>query len=182
MKLKNRLTTLVAVAAIAVPALAFAAAKYSKADGKGSVVNIKGFAPGVSFVAVAKDNGINVKDDGTTITVSVDGHKLKTGMDLRDEHMRKQLFANGHTIALSVTHADLEAGLKSHKVKGSLKFSDKPATSVTVEGVSLKDGAVTGHFKTTRSALKIPEACMPPVNVPCVKDDLEVDATIYVKE
>ena len=57
-----------------------------------------------------------------------------------------------------------------------------PGASVTVEGVSMKDGAVTGHFKTTRSALKIPEACMPPVNVPCVKDDLEVDATIYVKE
>ena len=181
MMLKNRLTALAAVAAIAIPALAFAAAKYSKVDHTDNAVKILGKAPGVSFTAVAGSDNIKIDDDGTVIKVSIDGTKLKTGMDLRDEHMRKQVFGKGKTIVLTVTHADLDAGLKSHKVKGTLKFSDKPEKAITIKDVSLKDGVVTGKISTTRSELGIPEACMPPVNVPCVKEELEVDATIHVK-
>ena len=182
MMLKNRLTALVAVAAIAVPAVVYAAGKFSKVSGKGSVVNITGHAPAVNFTAVASDDAITVEDDGTTIKVSINGHKMKTGSDLRDEHMRGQVFAKGKTVALSVTHADLDAGLKSGKVKGSLKFSDKPPASITIEGVTLKDGVVKGKFATKRSALQIPEACMPPIKAPCTKDELEVEATIYVSQ
>jgi polyisoprenoid-binding protein YceI len=186
MMLKNRLTAFAAVAAIAVPALAFAAAKYSKApdviaEKKFSSIAIVGTAPGVSFTATADSNNINVDDDGTVIKVSIDGTKLKTGMGLRDEHMRKQVFGKGKTVVLTVTHADLDAGLKSHKVKGTLKFSDKPAKPITITDVSLSGGVVKGKISTSRSELGIPEACMPPVNVPCVKDPLEVDATILIK-
>ena len=181
MKLKNRLTALVAVAAIAVPAVVYAHGKFSKKGGSDSVVSVKGFAPGISFDAVAKDNAISIDDDGSTIKVSIDGHKMSTDSELRDKHMKKQVFGKGKTIVLSVTHADLDA-MKGGKVKGSLKFSDKPAASVTIEGVSIKDGVVKGNFKTTRSALQIPEACMEPVGIPCVKDELEVTATLKVSQ
>lgn len=179
--LKNRLTALAAIAAIAVPALALAASKYRKADHKDNVIKITGKAPGVSFDAIADSSNIKIDDDGTVIKVSIDGTKLKTGMDLRDDHMRKQVFAKGKTVLLTVTHADLDAGLKTHKVKGTLQFSDKPAKAITINNVSLADGVVTGKISTKRSELGVPEACMPPVNVPCVKDELEVDATIHVK-
>lgn len=184
MMLKNRLTALVAVAAVAVPAIALAAAKYSKApDTKdhASFVNILGTAPGVSFTAKADSSNIKVEDDGTVIKVSIDGTKLQTGMKLRDDHMKSQVFAKGKTVVLSVTHADLDAGLKSGSVKGTLKFSNKEAKPIVIKGASLSGGVVKGKISTSRSALGIPEACMPPVNVPCVKDPLEVDASINIK-
>jgi hypothetical protein len=182
MMLKNRLTALVAVAAIAVPAVVFAAGKFSKVSGKGSVIKITGHAPAVQFDAIASDNAITVDDDGTTIKVSINGHLLKTGSDLRDTHMKEQVFAKGKTVVLSVTHADLDAGLPKGKVKGTLKFSDKPSASIVINEAKVSGGVVTGKFSTTRDALQIPEACVPKVKFPCTTQPLEVDATIYVSQ
>lgn len=182
MMLKNRLTALIAVVALAVPTVVYARGKFSK-KGSDSVVTVAATAPGVSFNAVGKNDAITIEDDGTTIKVLVDGHKLKTDSDLRDKHMKKQVFGKGKTIALTVTHADLDAGLaKGGNVKGSLKFSDKPAINITIDGASVKDGVVKGHFKVTRSQLGIPEACLEPVGIPCVHEGLEVNATLKVSE
>ena len=180
MMLKNRLTALIAVAALAVPTVVYAHGKFSK-KGSDSVVSVKAFAPLISFDAVAKDNAITIDDDGATIKVSIDGHKMSTDSELRDKHMKKQVFGKGKTIVLSVTHADLAAA-KGGEVKGTLKFSDKPSIPITIKGVSVKDGTVTGNFKTTRTALQIPEACMEPIGKPCVEDKLEVTATLKVNQ
>ena len=184
MMLKNRLTALVAVAAIAVPALALAASKYSKVDGKGSHIDIGCKAVGLSFTAKAGEGNIKVEDDGTVIKVTlVDGNKLKTENDGRDKHMREKIFAKvkSSTVVLTVTHADLDAGLKSGNVKASLKFADKPTKSVTIKNASLSNGVAKGTISTKRSELGVPEACFIESVGPCVKDELEVDAAIHVK-
>ena len=183
MMLKNRLTALVTVAAIAVPALALAASKYSKADGD-SYVHVGCKAVGLSFTAKANPSNIKVEDDGTVIKVTlVDGNKLKTDNDGRDKHMREKIFAKvkSPTVVLTVTHADLDAGLKSGNVKASLKFADKPTKSVTIKDAKLANGIATGKISTKRSELGVPEACFIDGVGPCVKDELEVDASIHVK-
>ena len=181
--LKNRLTALVAVAAIAVPALALAASKYSKVDSKDNFISIGCKAIGVTFAAKADSSNIKVEDDGTVIKVTIpDGSKLKTDNDGRDDHMKKKIFTGSDkSIVLTVTHADLDSGLKSGNVKASLKFSDKPAKPVTITEAKLDKGVATGNISTKRSVLGVPEACFAPVVGPCVKDELEVKASIKVK-
>jgi hypothetical protein len=182
MMLKNRLTALVAVAAIAVPAVVYAAGKFSKVADAKNHISITGHAPAVNFVAKASDNAITVEDDGTNIKVSIDGHKLKTDSDLRDKHMKEQVFAKGKTVALTVTHADLDAGLPKGEVKGMLKFSDKPSIPIVIKGAKLSNGVVEGNFATTRKALGVPEACVPIIKTPCTTEPLEVVASFKVKQ
>lgn len=182
MMLKNRLTALVAVAAIAVPAVVYAAGKFSKvADGK-NYIHIKGTAPAVKFTAIASDDAITVEDDGTNIKVSINGHLLKTGSEKRDTHMKEQVFAKGKTVALTVTHADLDAGLPKGEVKGTLKFSDKPSIPIVIKGAKLSNGVVEGNFETRRDKLGIPEACVPIIKTPCVDQELKVEASFKVKQ
>lgn len=181
MTLKNRFVALLTAAALAVPALAIA--KVSSRGG--SEILVHGTAPLVNFTMVLKD--VDVKDDGTTTTIEIDGHKFKDKEDsnMRRDHMRKQVFSKKQKWVVTVKNADIEPGLKAKKLPATVDTGNgvKPITITDfVREGNGKAFKVKGKIKTTLKELGLSEICAVPKVGPCVKEALEIDATIALKE
>jgi len=202
MNLKNRIVAVVAVAALAVPALAYA--KYSKGSGAASIT-VKGEAPAVKFKMTLTD--VSVTDDGTTTTVEFDGNKFKDvdKSETREKHMRENVFpgAKGKW-QIIVKNADIEPALKSGSLPAKVKSAwtivkekdgkpklDKDGkttpfpASITItdfkRSSSGKDFVASGTIKTTLGNLGVEKVCVMGGTI-CVKDSIEISASIPVKE
>lgn len=67
-------------------------------------------------------SGVNVSESGGTITVKVPTGAFKTGMDLRDEHLKTTLHAAEHPYAyLTVKRSELSFPTKDKPTKGTAK-------------------------------------------------------------
>ncbi len=128
------------VAAVLVPT--FADAKLGGASG-----------PQVTFTAVGpaglkiegKSNELSVSEDGTNVTIAVPLGNLKTGIDLRDKHMREKYLevAKYPNAELSVPRASLKvpaSGSASGAAQGTMKIHGK-TKSVTFNYTASRSGA-----------------------------------------
>jgi hypothetical protein len=186
MNLKNRFAAIIVTAALAVPALAYA--KYSEGKGSTVAVNANALAGSVNFTFKVDDNGISVADDGTNTTIEVDGSKFNDKeSELRTKHAKKEVFKGGKDkFKVIVKNSDIEAAQKS-KAK-SLPATIKSGwgtTAVTITEFSRSEGkefTAKGKIKTKLSALGVGKVCAVPVVGPCVKDEIEIVASIALKE
>jgi hypothetical protein len=73
---------------------------------------------------------LRVSDDGTTVTFTVPIASLKTGIDLRDEHLHKYLGAPGQSnVTLTLVRGELKLPEDGKSVDGSI------GTNLTINGV-----------------------------------------------
>ena len=188
MNLKNRTTALIAVAALAVPVLAYAGGKYKSKD---SSVTVRGTAhPGNIKWDLAAKNAVTVEDDGTTIKLKLDGHKLDSSIPGRKDHTMKYVFHVGETgkekktVEIAVTHEALDKAIadKASSVAATAKFSSGPVTPVKIEKLSVSGDTAKGVINVSRKALGVSEEiCIPLLKI-CVDDPLTIEAEIkYTK-
>jgi hypothetical protein len=186
MNLKNRFAAIIVTAGLAVPALAYAT--YSEGKGSTVAVNAKALAGSVNFTFKGDDNAITVADDGTNTTIEVDGSKLKDkDSDLRTKHAKNEIFKGGKDkFKVIVKNSDIAAAQKSKaKTLPATIKSGWGSTTVTVTDFSRTEGkefTAKGKINTTLTALGIGKVCAVPVVGPCVKDDIEIVASIALKE
>lgn len=201
MNLKNRIAAIATVAAIAVPALAFAA-KWNRDTGKTSTVTVKVKAVkgAVKFNAVAKNNAIIIEErDGATI-VKLDGHLMKTGekegdMKDRDDHMKELIFKKNQYIEIVAKNSDIEANKGGGKLPVKVKFGDK-SIDKTINDFKVDGGVAKGSFNITTEELGLGkklkngkvQVCKPidlgifkMDETACVEPELQVSAAIAVK-
>jgi hypothetical protein len=208
MNLKNRIVATVAVAALVVPALAYA--KHVKKGGKDAVSSIAIAAKadaGVSFDAKSGDANIIVSDNGTDTAVKIDVANLDTGMGGRNDHMKERVFkgkkvkdkdgkdkwvfpAGYQYVEVVVPNAAIAKGLSDKKIKAKLKMGGLPSDGIDIviqEFSKDKDGKVHGKIVVTLQDLKLTEqqTCkeiLGGVTKMCVKPTLTITADIYITE
>jgi hypothetical protein len=199
MNLKNRFVAITTAAVIAIPALAFAAGKISKAGDSNVDVTVTA-GPGkekisdkVELTFHAKTSSIDITDDGNNVIVKVDTHNFKTGMGTRDKHMKEQVFnGSNRYVELIVPSAAVEKALAENatslnaKVKGGWMKSGGDTADVKITSVKMKkDGdkvTVTGTINTTLGALKINNVpCQDLVlGSACVRQPLIINGTLVI--
>jgi hypothetical protein len=188
MNLKNRTTALIAVAALAVPVLAYAGGKYKSA--KDSSVTVRGTAhPGNIKWDLKADKAVTIDDDGTTIKLKLDGHKLDSGIPGRRGHTMEHVFFQGvkgkekRTIEVAVTHEALDKAIaaKASSVAATARLSNGPVVPIKIEQLSVSGDKAKGVINVSRKALGIDEICIKLLKI-CVDDPLTVEASIdYTK-
>jgi polyisoprenoid-binding protein YceI len=120
-------------------------ALYAKA-GESSVRATVSASAGISFVAKAAD--LRVADDGATVTFAVPVAALKTGIGMRDSHLREHLEESKFP---DVTFSIARADVRLPPAGGSLDAAVRAA--VTMHGVSRAEqvaysiAAVTGGYR-----------------------------------
>ena len=193
MNLKNRIVALVTAAAIAVPAVAYAA-KYGKNKDKNgdSKVEIKVAAGkgAIKFTSKVSGDSIFVTEGGGSTIVKIDAWNLKTGFGDRDKHQKDLVFkdASRRYVEVIVPTDKIEPGLKDGKIDAVVKFNGKEVKK-TVNDFKLKDGFVSGGFVTTTDELGLGEVCkvvdlkiLKFDKAVCVEKALTVSASIAVNK
>jgi len=114
---------------------------------------------------VGTENELKVSDNGPSVVVTAPLQTLKTGISLRDEHVRKALETNQFpTSELEVQHSALKAPKAGETITadatGSLKLHGvtKPTPfhyTATRDGNKIKVTA-TSHINTNDFGIKIP--------------------------
>jgi polyisoprenoid-binding protein YceI len=189
MNLKNRIIALVTAAAIAVPAVAIA--KYSKSDkGKPTVT----FNGKLNSAVVAKlvgplegtTNNVTINDDDKVITFVVDMSTVTTKKDARDTHYKKAIVGSKKDATLKVNKDQLKGN--GGTANGELTLNGQPK-GVKVKWTKTPDGdslkvVGTMNIRYTDWYDGDPEdderrVCKAGV---CVEPDLEIKATLWVKE
>ena len=179
MNLKNRIIALVAVTAVAIPAIAVA--KHSmKGDSDKHV-------PMAFFTAKLNAGGgidgktadISLQDDDSNIVVKVDLGRVNTGMKLRNEHFQSK-FLKGKTEArLTVKKADVKG--KSGDVSGKLKLNGQEK-DVKIHYTKEEDGdrlKVTGSTNIKYTDFGWEKMCYLGV---CVEEGVKVSADMWVSK
>lgn len=192
MNLKNRFAAIATVAAIAIPAVAFAA-KWNRDTGKASTVTVKvkAMKGAVKFDATARNNAIIIEERGDATIVKVDGRLMTTGeekgeMTDRDAHMKEMVFKKHQFVEIVAENKDIDAAKSSKKLPIKVKFGSSQANKV-IEDFKLKDGIASGTFKITTGELGLGKVCKPigvgfvKFSEVCVVEQLEVSAAIAVK-
>ena len=193
MNLKNRIVALVTAAAIAVPAVAYAA-KYGKNKDKNgdSKVEIKVAAGkgAIKFTSKVSGDSIFVTEGGGSTIVKIDAWNLKTGFGDRDKHQKDLVFkdASRRYVEVIVPTDKIEPGLKDGKIDAVVKFNGKEVKK-TVNDFKLKDGFVSGGFVTTTDELGLGEVCkvvdlkiLKFDKAVCVEKALTISASIAVNK
>jgi hypothetical protein len=193
MNLKNRIVALVTAAAIAVPAVAYAA-KYGKNKDKNgdSKVEIKVLAGkgAIKFTSKVAGDSIFVTEGGGNTIVKIDAWNLKTGFGDRDKHQKDLVFkdATRRYIEVIVPTDKIEPGLVDHKIDAVIKFNGKEVKK-TVKDFKMKDGFVSGDFAVTTDELGLGEVCkvidlriLKFDKAVCVEKELTVSASIAVNK
>ncbi|HKY37476.1 MAG TPA: hypothetical protein VJN18_16150 [Polyangiaceae bacterium] len=185
MNLKKRTTALIAMAALAVPVVAYAGGKYKSI--KESEVTVRGKAtPGPIPWDLSAKNAVTIVDDGTTIKLKLDGHKLDSMIPGRQGHTMKYVFHKGETgkekrtIEVAVTHEALNKALasKASTVKATAQFSNGPVVPIDITGLSVSSETAKGVIKVSREKLGITEKiCIETLKI-CVEDQLTIEAEI----
>ncbi|MFO0671607.1 MAG: YceI family protein [Polyangiaceae bacterium] len=95
---------------------------------------------------VGRSGALTVKDDGTNVVVEVPIAPIKTGIDLRDEHMKKHLEAETYpTAVLTVPRAALKfpaGGAASGDAQGSVQIHGQTKTVSFHYDADKKGGAI----------------------------------------
>jgi hypothetical protein len=193
MNLKNRIVALVTAAAIAVPAVAYAA-KYGKNKDKNSdsKVEIKAAAGkgAIKFTSKVAGDSIFVTEGGGNTIVKIDAWNLKTGFGDRDKHQKDLVFkdASRRYVEVIVPTDKIEPGLKEGKIDATIKFNGKEVKK-TVKDFKMKDGFVSGGFVTNTEELGLGKVCkvidlkiLKFDEAVCVDKDLSVSASIAVNK
>jgi polyisoprenoid-binding protein YceI len=89
MNLKNRFAAIATVAAIAIPALAFAKYKFSPNKGNAALVSLGVKLTAGSFTGTTAD--VNVSEEGANYVVTVNMARMNTDMDTRNKHFQWKL-------------------------------------------------------------------------------------------
>lgn len=150
--------------------------------------------PKVGFVAEGP-GGLKIEGEGNTmslaeaagvITMKVPWSSLKTGMDMRDDHMKKYMNAAKHpevTVAVERSKLSLPAdkGNVTGTVQGKVTFNgvtkDTPIEyKITRTG---SDYHVQGRFGLNLDDFKVEQPCYLGV---CVNKDVKVKAAFKVRE
>ena len=145
MNLKNRMVATVAVAALALPALAYAKVSKGKSDSKGFMKFNVPLTAGSIDGGVENASDITVKEDGADTVITADLRNVKTGITLRDGHFQKMLKKvkvkddkdtgdAGKDLVLKVPTASIVKDGKEHTVQGVLdtKADGDKSLKVTV--------------------------------------------------
>jgi len=143
MNLKNRIVATVAVAALAVPALAYAKVSKDKSDAKGFAKFNVPLTAGSIDGSVKDASDITVKEDGADTVITVNLRNVTTGITLRDGHFQKMLKKvktdkdsgdAGKDLVLKVPTASIVKDGKEHKIQGKLdtKAEGDKSLAVTV--------------------------------------------------
>jgi hypothetical protein len=159
MNLKNRIVATVAVAALAIPALAYAKVSKDKSDKEGfAKFNVPLTAGSIDGEVKDKGKAISVTEDGADTVITVDLRNVTTGIDLRNGHfqdMIKKVKLNkdkdgkerpptdaGKDLVLKVPTASIVKDDKEHTVKGKLdtKADGDTSQEVTITYKAKKDG------------------------------------------
>jgi hypothetical protein len=137
MNLKNRIVATVAVAALALPAFAYAKVSKGKDNKTGFMKFNVPLTAGSIDGGVENASDITVKEDGADTVITADLRNVKTGIPLRDGHFQKMLKKvngkdsgdAGKDLVLKVPTASIVKDGKEHKVDGMLDTKaegDKP--------------------------------------------------------
>lgn len=143
MNLKNRIVATVAVAALAVPALAYAKVSKGKDNKTGFMKFHVPLTAGSIDGSVKDASDITVKEDGADTVITADLRNVKTGITLRDGHFQKMLKKvktdkdsgdAGKDLVLKVPTASIVKDGKEHKIQGKLdtKAEGDKSLAVTV--------------------------------------------------
>jgi len=143
MNLKNRIVATVAVAALAVPALAYAKVSKGKDNKTGFMKFHVPLTAGSIDGGVENASDITVKEDGADTVITADLRNVKTGITLRDGHFQKMLKKvktdkdkdtgdSGKDLVLKVPTASIVKDGKEHKVQGKLDTKAEGDKSLTV--------------------------------------------------
>jgi hypothetical protein len=199
MNLKNRFAAIATVAAIAIPAIAFAA-KYVE-SGDSSIVITGSATAGIGIEAKGDKSAISVLTDGPNTIVKLDGWNLTTGKTFaeRDEHMKEFVFgwvkADGKKqkpeaegkryFELIVPTDKIAKGLADGKIDAIIK-TPKNGNGKKVQVTAFKKTAtgVHGEFNTSMPDLGFPtkSVCKKAlVAEVCVKDPLTIVADLGIK-
>jgi polyisoprenoid-binding protein YceI len=89
MNLKNRFVAIATVAAIAIPAMAFAKYKFSPNKDNAALVTLGVKLTAGSFTGTTAD--VNVSEDDANYTVTVNMARMNTDMDTRNKHFQWKL-------------------------------------------------------------------------------------------
>lgn len=157
---------LLVVAALLVPSVALAGLRVESGVAKPDIRFKANGEPGALDID-ARTNDCSVDDDGTTLTFTVPLANIKTGIDLRDEHMRDKFLQVGTypNATLSFPKANIawptELGAR---VKGTLEaqFTAHGATkpvSVTYDVSKTKQGwkaSASFAYNTTDHGIAVP--------------------------
>jgi polyisoprenoid-binding protein YceI len=160
-----------------------AAAKLAKVGS--STAGFKASGPaGMNIPGETSD--MSVADDGATVTITVPLGNLKTGMDLRDKHMKDALEVQSHPNAeLRVARAALKfpaAGAESSgDAKGSLKLHGQ-TRDVTFKYTAKNDGGVLTVKGNTRIDMKDYGIKPPSYLGVAVKPDVDIYANFQAKD
>lgn len=130
--------------ALFVPALA-ATADAKLGGASNTKVELVAKGPG-GLNIVGRSDTLSVRDDGTNVVVEVPIAPIKTGIELRDEHMKKHLEAESFpTAVLTVPRAALKfpsGGAVSGDAQGSVKLHGQTKTVSFHYDADAKGGAI----------------------------------------
>lgn len=154
-------------------------------QGKASAV-FNGSGPG-GFKIEGKTEQLDVKDDGTTVTVVVNLTELDTGISLRDKHMREKYLEVGKfpetTLAVPLAQLKIPENGKSGDGEGKGSFTLHGVTkeqafkySISCDGAGLCEVKGTMPLNMNDYGISVPKY----LGI-TVKPDLTVSTTFPVK-
>jgi polyisoprenoid-binding protein YceI len=131
-------------------------------------------------------NDMNVSDDGTTVKISVPLGNLGTGMELRNNHMRKALDVGTYptadlTVARSALKMPAEGNSSSGDAPGTMKLHGKEHAVTVHYAAGRSGGNITVKGSTTVS---LPDYSITPPNYSgvTVKPDVTIEVQFVVKD
>jgi hypothetical protein len=207
MNLKNRFAAIATIAAIAIPAVAFAA-KYVKAGDSTITIKASAGKGTIPIKATGGANAITVVTDGPNTIIKLDGWNLTTGTTFteRNEHMKEMIFGWSKADAdakkkqspdaekkryfeLIVATDKIEKGLADGKIDAIIKTPRNGAGKpVSIKAFKRNGDSVHGEFETTMPTLGFPTETVCKKLIKgfdasvCVADKIEVSADLGIKK
>lgn len=157
---------------------AVAAAKYSAKD---AVVTVTAHGPATMTVPVTTTN-VEVHEKDSSIMFRVFFSEMKTGITLRDSHMREKVGTKQTDVLLLIPKSEIEKKKASGTVTGTVKFNkgkkDYPV-KYTYDAASKKVHASLTIMLSDFGIKPAEELCNLGI---CVKDNVDVVADLILNE